>query len=563
MHGVIIIKHGVLKLTTEKTTTGISGLDSILYGGYLKYKPTLIKGAAGTGKTTFTLFFAAAQIREKGAVVYVSCDERPEQIIAYMDGFGLEGTKLVEKGKLLILDFTPTLDDEISGDFNISALLLRIEQATKKIKANTLIIDSLQSLLLGLPGYDPRNELLNLYTWTRNKKLTTLTTIADIQTILNIDLYGEYVVDCAIHLKQSISNTLMTRYLRVIKLRGSAHGTNEYPFSIIENGISLIPITETRLDVNILTEHLSTGIKGLDRMLDNKGFHEGSPIMISGRSGTAKTLFAASFAKSCLQQGKKVLFVSFEESPSNLIHHFLSIDIDLRPFLEDKSLDINSRRSVEMGLEDHIISIIEINERNEFDVIIIDPISSLLDLGNIMDVKTMFIRFISYMKSRKKTLLFTELLPDYAEEHTLLGLSSLTDTWIRLSYVEKNGEFNRMIYIAKSRGIKTSNQVKEFLIQDKGIIIEDPYIGDEEMVFGSQKAARILEDKQLQAQNAQEIVQLENEIKAVEEELVAHQKIQTAEYQARKNALLRKKNKLLNEEKQLQSRRRANKLLRD
>ncbi|QBR84775.1 circadian clock protein KaiC [Legionella israelensis] len=550
-------------MAIEKTTTGISGLDNILYGGYLKSKPTLIKGAAGTGKTLFTLFFAAAQIKEKGAVVYASCDEPPEQIIAYMDRFGLEGSKLQETGKLLILDFTPSLEDEISGEFNISAFLLRIEQAIKKTKANTLIIDSLQSLLLGLPHYDPHTELLSLYRWTRHKKLTTLTTIADIKTILNADLYEEYVVDCAIQLKQTIKNNLMTRYLRVIKFRGTAHGTNEYPFSIIDNGISLIPITETRLDVTVSTNYLSTGIKGLDRMLDDKGYQEGAPIMISGRSGTAKTLFAASFAKSCLHQGKKVLFVSFEESPSHLIHHFISVDIDLRPFLEDETLAINARRSVEMGLENHIISIIEMNQRHEFDVIIVDPISSLLDLGDVMDVKMMFVRFISYMKARKNTLLFTELLPDYAEEHSLLGLSSLTDTWIRLSYIEKNGEFNRLMYISKSRGIKTSNQVKEFLVTDEGIIVEDPYIGDEEMVFGSRKAARILEDKQQETQNAQEIAQLESEIKAVEEELVAHQKVQIAEYQARKNALLRQKNKLVNEEKQMQARRQANKLLRE
>ncbi|KTD23115.1 ATPase domain-containing protein [Legionella israelensis] len=226
-------------MAIEKTTTGISGLDNILYGGYLKSKPTLIKGAAGTGKTLFTLFFAAAQIKEKGAVVYASCDEPPEQIIAYMDRFGLEGSKLQETGKLLILDFTPSLEDEISGEFNISAFLLRIEQAIKKTKANTLIIDSLQSLLLGLPHYDPHTELLSLYRWTRHKKLTTLTTIADIKTILSADLYEEYVVDCAIQLKQTIKNNLMTRYLRVIKFRGSAHGTNEYPFSIIDSCYAL------------------------------------------------------------------------------------------------------------------------------------------------------------------------------------------------------------------------------------------------------------------------------------------------------------------------------------
>lgn len=418
-------------------------------------------------------------------------------------------------------------------------------------------------MLLGFPDYDPHAELLSLFRWARDKKLTTLTTIADIKTILNAELYEEYIVDCAIELKQNIKKHLMTRYLRVIKLRGSAHGTNEYPFSIFHNGISLIPITETRLDADMLTGHLSTGIKGLDRMLDDKGYQAGATIMISGCSGTGKTLFAASFAKSCLSLGKKILFVSFEESPGNLIHHFLSINIDLRPFLKNKTLTMDSRRSIEMGLEDHIISIIGINQLHDFDVIIVDPITSLLDLGSVMEVKLMFIRFISYMRLRKKTLLFTELLPDDADGYSQLGLSSLTDTWVRLRYIEQSGEFNRLLYISKSRGIKTSNQVKEFLIKGEGIIVEDPYVGDEEMVFGSRKAACLLADKQQQAQNAREIEQLEDEIKAVEEEFMAQQTIQTVEYQARKNALMRKKNRLVNEGQQTQARREANKLLRE
>lgn len=546
----------------DKISTGISGFDKILRGGYLKGKPTLLKGSPGAGKTIFTLFFAYAQIQAKRNVVFVTCDEPPQQIISHMDEFGLEGSRLQAEDKLLILDFTPEFNDEIAGDFNLSALLLRIEQARKKINSEILIIDSLQSLLLGIPDYNPHLELLNLFQWSRQEKLTTLTTIADIQTIFDTELYEEYIVDCAIELKQKINNNLMTRYLRIIKLRGSGHGTNEYPFAIIHNGISLIPITETRLDMNKSMAYLSTGIKPLDEMLGNKGYQSGAPTMISGRSGTAKTLFAASFVESALKQGKKVLFISLEESPSNLIHHFKSINIDLMPFVEKDKLEINSRRSVEMGLEDHIISIIELDERKQFDVLVVDPISSLLDLGSEMEVKILFIRFISYMKSLNKTLLFTELLPDYAEEHSQLGLSSLTDTWIRLSHIENNGEFIRLIYIAKSRGTKTSNQLKEFIVTDNGIRIEEPYIGDKEMVFGSKKAASILEDEQQKKQHSREVQQLELEITALEEEMDAYQKMQEMTYQNKKNKLLLKKNKLLNQEKQLQARRDANKLLR-
>ncbi|HFL3896888.1 TPA: circadian clock protein KaiC [Legionella pneumophila] len=543
-------------VNTNKTKTGIKGLDDILNGGYLKNKPTLLKGSPGTGKTIFTLFFTHEQLKSNNSVIYVTCDEPPEQIIAHMDGFNLESSKFLQEGKLLILDFTPILTDEVAGEFNINALLLRIEQAQQKIKANTLIIDSLQSLILGIKNYNPNYDLLRLFQWARQKNLTVLTTMAEKQGILQTEIYDEYVVDCAIELTQKVKNDLMTRYLRVIKNRCSSHGTNEYPFSITHNGISLLPITSTKL-ISITSDgYLSTGIKVLDKMLDNKGYQTGSQIIISGRSGTAKTLFAASFAQSAVRQGKKVLFISFEESPNDLIRHVKSINIDLMKYVTKKKLHINSRRPVEMGLEDHIISIIELAEEKQFDVLILDPITSLLDLGNAMEVKRLFIRFISHMKSLNKTIFLTELIPDYFKEVTMLGLSSLTETWIRLSNVENNGEFNRLIHIGKARGIKTSNQIKEFYVTDKGINIEDPYLGDNQMMFGSQKSAHILREKQELQQRKAEIKLIEFEIDKLAETQRAQMKIQEAQFLAKKNELIAKEEALI---KRIES----NKLLRE
>lgn len=546
-----------------KTKTGVKGLDDVLNGGYLKNEPTLLKGGPGTGKTIFTLFFTHEQLKSNNNVIYITCDESPEKIIAHMDGFNLEGGKFLQEGKFLILDFTPVLSDEVAGEFNINALLLRIEQAQQKIKANTLIIDSLQSILLGIKNYDPNYELLRLFQWARQKNLTVLTTMAETQTILQTEIYDEYVVDCAIELKQKVNNDLMTRYLRIIKNRGSSHGTNEYPFSITHKGIFLLPITSTKLNTTIPAEYLRTGIKVLDRMLDNKGYQTGSQIIISGRSGTAKTLFAASFAQSAVRQGRKVLFISFEESPNDLIHHVKSINIDLMKDITKKKLHIDSRRSVEMGLEDHIISIIELTEEKQFDVLILDPISSLLDLGNTMEVKRLFIRFISYMKSLNKILLFTELIPDYSKELTILGLSSLTETWIRLSNVENNGEFNRLIHIAKARGIKTSNQIKEFYVTDKGINIEAPYLGDNQMMFGSQKSAHILREKQELQQRKEEIKRLEREITNLTEIQHAQLKTQEANFIAKRSELIAKKNELIAKEEALIKRMESNKLLRE
>ncbi|KTD21767.1 circadian clock protein KaiC [Legionella londiniensis] len=550
-------------MDVDKISTGIAGLDRILNGGYLKYKSTLLKGSAGTGKTLFTLFFAYSQLKNNHHVIYVTCDEPPSQILSYMDHFGLEGSRFVKEKKLQILDLTPVFNQEISGEFDITALQLRIEQAKKGTHAEILIIDSIQSLLLGLEAYEPHYELLNLYHWAKKQGLTVLTTIADIKTIFKKELFEEYIVDCVIELTQLVNRNLMTRNLRVIKLRGSAHGTNVYPFSIFHNGISLLPITETRLESGIKREYIKTGIKGLDAMLDDRGYQAGAIIMISGRSGTAKTIFAATHAEAAAKQKHKVLYLSFEESPGDLVTHLTSAGIHLDPLLKKNLLMVHSRRSVEMGLEDHIISIIELIERHKFDFLVLDSISALLDLGTERDVKMLLIRFISYMKSNDITLVFTELLSDASMEKSNLGISSMADTWLRLLRIETDGEYSRLMHIAKSRGCKISNQIREFTITEDGLSIEPPYIGDQEMVYGAKKAAYELMDNQQSSRRLQEIKRLEQEILALEAELSARQKIQEAKIITKKNELLRQIDRLSTEEKQFKARQRANRLLRE
>jgi circadian clock protein KaiC len=258
-------------MAERKVSSGIIGVDNVLKGGYLQQRLTLLKGGPGTGKTIFSLFFAHAEIKAGSPVVYVSFEESPEQLINHMEQFGLEGKRWVKEGKLKILDFTMQPDDEVVGEFDLAAILLRIEQAGSEIKANTLIIDSLQSLILSFPNYNPNKELVALFQWAMEENLTTLTTMADVKTIFNSSLYEEYLVDCFIHLAQTVTNKLMTRYLRVVKYRGSGHGTNEYPYTINSEGISLIPITETRLKSTSSKEYLSSGIKELDHMLGGKG----------------------------------------------------------------------------------------------------------------------------------------------------------------------------------------------------------------------------------------------------------------------------------------------------
>lgn len=550
-------------MATTKTTTGIDGLDKVLAGGYPTSLPTLIKGGPGSGKTILTLFFLHQQLLKNGAAILVTCDESPEQLLLHMDSFGLSGAKFYQDGKLIILDFRPQIQDEVSGEYELKALLFRIEQARKTNKAQAIVIDSLQDMLLALSDCNREMELLKLFTWARDEKVTLLTTIAESTSLLKTQLLEEYAVDCVIHLQQKMNNNLMTRYLRVIKLRGSSYGTNEYPFTIKDNGIFLLPITNTRLNTTTSVKYISTGINDLDAMFDGKGYREGSTTMLTGKSGTAKTIFAASMVNAAIKSGRKVLYVSFEESPSDLTHHLQSVNIDLNQYVKKQQLKIDSRRTIEMGLEEHIISIINMIEQHDADLIVLDPISAFLDMGTPMEVKLLIIRFISYMKMKGLTQIFTELVPDSSGEYSSLSISSMSDNWIRLRRIEQNGELNRIINIIKSRGCKTSNQVKEFNVTSDGIVIEEPYIGDGEMLFGSLKNARIAQDEEFKLMRQNKIKDLEDKIQAMENEFLAKRKIREVQFNSKKQDLMLEKNQLTNEEKKLSRRREDNKRLRE
>lgn len=479
---------------TEKTSTGIKGLDNIMLGGYPLANLTLLRGGPGTGKTSFGLFFCNAQLSQQKSVVYVTCEESPERLLEYLDNFGLAGTQAAAEGRLNILDFRPSLEDEVSGQYDLSAIFLRISHAMQQCDAHSLVIDSLQNLLLSLADGKPEQQLVCLFDWCRARKITTLVTLSKSTDGQFGDLFSEYASDCNIHLSQVVRDHLMTRYLRIVKLRGSSYGTNEYPFSLTPKGVSLMPVTSTRLDGVALSSRSSTNLPWLDDMLGGLGYYDGTSMMFSGRSGSGKTTFAASLVEGAAKQGKTVLYVNFEESPAGLVRNCISTGIDLAKYIESGRLFIYSTRAIEMGLEDHLIAIQDKVECLGANFLALDPISSLMDMGSVQQVKMMLIRFLSNLKASGVTLLLTELLPDASDDLSNLSISSMVDTWVRLRQVESNGELNRLINVVKSRGSNSSNQIKEFVMTEQGIRIENPYLGEGEMVFGSAKAERIQQD---------------------------------------------------------------------
>ncbi|KTD58117.1 DNA integration/recombination/inversion protein [Legionella sainthelensi] len=499
----------------QKVSTGIAGLDNILKGGYPKERPTLLKGGPGCGKTVFCLFFAYSNILNNRHVTYLTCDEPPELILKNMDQYGLSGSDANKNKKLAVLDFRPNLTDTVTGGFELDAILMRI-QSSLSGEDPVVIIDSLQNLLisLGTPNY--QIDLLSIFTWCKEHRVTLLVTAASGLITEKDNYFEEYAADCVILLEQLMCKKLMTRILRVLKMRNSAHGTNQYPFLLTETGVSILPITDTSLTEQENLSYISTGIPVLDKMFGGQGYLESSSIMISGSSGTAKSILAATLAASAAKQQKRVLYVSFEESPINFISNVKSAGINLNEPVTNNMVSIHSLRTIEMGLEEHLITIITIIDEIKPRVLILDPITSFLDVGSSFEVKSILIRLISYAKLKNITFIFNQFVHEYLGYQDLIPASSLVDSWIKLGLIESNGEFNRTLQIVKSRGMATSNQMKEFHVTDNGIVIEDPYFGEGDMIFGSRKKEKQAIDKKKKELLAIQLESINKQIDLIE-----------------------------------------------
>lgn len=497
-------------------SSGIQGLDRILGGGYPAGCPTIIRGASGTGKTILALCFACATPPGEPPAVVVTFDESPDAILRCARGLHLAAAAESVKD-LPIIDLRPDAETLNAGaNFELGGMLARVELALDTSGTSRLVFDSFDTLFR---AFDDKArlymELKRIFDWCRSRGVTLVATSGEETGYTEGTALGDYASDCAIRLAQSIQNRLMTRTLHVQKCRGRGHGTNEYPFLIDRNGISITPVSDSQLTNKVSKRTLSTGIPSVDDMLGGKGVFEHSIVLVSGQSGTGKSLLAASMAENACVNGRRVHYLSFEESPDELARNTRAIGIDLGKHLKSGRLTTTSLRAVEHGLEEHLIRIMQIVEVAGPDLLILDPVTAFSDVGRsdaTSDVKGMMLRLAAFLKSRAVTTLMVELLPDDSRGVSSLNISSLIDTWIRLRLLERHGEFNRLIHIGKSRGLASTNQVREFRITGRGLAVEEPYVGPDGMVFGTEK--RLLEagDARQNRARQREIRRLELEL---------------------------------------------------
>jgi circadian clock protein KaiC len=492
-----------------KSPTSIQGFDEITGGGLPKGRPTLLCGGAGCGKTLFAMEFlvrGATIYNEPG--VFIAFEETENELVDNVASLGFDLTGLIKRKKIWLEHIHVERGEiEESGEYDLKGLFVRIHHAIESIGAKRVVLDTIESLFTALPNPTVvRTELRRLFCWLKKKGVTAIITGERGDGTLTRQSLEEYISDCVILLDHRVNDQSSIRRLRIVKYRGSTHGTNEYPFLIDEDGFSVLPVTSLGLNHISSNERISTGIPRLDTMLSGKGYFRGSTILVSGTAGTGKTSLAAQFVEAACKRGERVLYFAFEESPSQFMRNMSSIGIHLEPWVKKGLLHFHATRPTLHGLEHHLTTTIKLINKVEPQIVILDPIDAFVMGGNQSEVKIMLLRLVDYLKMRNITAFFASLTSaGDNQELTDMSVSTLIDTWLLLRDIEIGGERNRALYILKSRGMAHSNQIREFKLTDHGIELLDVYVGPEGVLTGSARLSQEAKNKEEQLLRQQEI----------------------------------------------------------
>jgi circadian clock protein KaiC len=512
-----------------KTPTGVSGLDEITVGGLPKGRTTLVCGGAGCGKTLLGMEFlvrGATQFGEAG--VCISFEETPEELASNVASIGFDVRALVAEKKLVI-DYV-LLDRgqvEETGEYDLEGLFVRLAHAVDTIGAKRVVLDSLESLFAGLPNEAIlRSEMRRLFRWLKDRGLTTIVTAEKGVGTLTRHGLEEYISDCVIVLDHRVQEEIFTRRLRVMKYRGSTHGTNDYPFLIDRDGISIMPVTSAALQHTASTERISAGVPALDEMLGGKGYYRGGTVLVSGSAGTGKTSLAAHFLDAACARGEPCVFFAFQESESQVARNMRSIGIDLEPWIAKGLLRFHAERPTAVGLEMHLVRMHRVLAQFRPRLVVLDPVTALAQGGSLSETQTMLLRLVDMLKAQRITAMMTTLTQgDDAQGQSAAHISSLVDCWLHLQNIETNGERNRVLNVLKARGLAHSNQVREFLLTARGVQLQQAYLGEAGVLTGSARRAQEARDASVDLLMQQELdrrqLAFERQHKALEAQIDA------------------------------------------
>lgn len=528
-------RHGLAKVPT-----GIRGLDEITGGGLPRGRITLVCGGVGCGKTLFGVEFVVRGALDHGEPgVIVTFEESAAELAENVAPLGFDLDDLARR-KLLALDHVRVDRSEIeeTGEYDLEGLFVRLGHAIEAVGAKRVALDTIETLFAALPNEAViRAELVRLFRWLKDRGVTAVITGERGSGFLTRHGLEEYVSDCVILLEQHVREQVVTRRMRIMKYRGSMHGTNEYPFLIEGRGLAIMPVTSLGLRHDASTERVSMGVERLDAMLAG-GLYRGASVLVSGTAGTGKTSLAVHAAAAACARGERVLYFAFEESAQQIVRNMRSLGIDLAPFLASGLLRFHNARPTLFGLEAHLAAVSREIEQHAPRLVIVDPITDFGVLGSELEIRMTLMRMVDLIKSRGATAVFTCLtIGGHPAEQSEVGVSSLMDTWLLLRFVEGSGERNRELYVLKSRGMPHSNQLREFIMTDHGIEIADVYVGPAGVLTGVARRAQeareraeslarreVLAHKKRKAERKRELLRariasLQTELEAEEDEI--------------------------------------------
>ncbi len=499
----------------SKSLTGVEGFDDLTLGGVPMGRPTLVCGSAGCGKTLFAstfLFNGARRYGEPG--VFVTFEERPVDIVANVNSLGFDLQGLID-GSMLHIEHIAIDPSEVAeiGDYDLEALFLRLEFAVDQIGAKRIVLDTIESLFSAFSNPAIlRAEIRRLFDWLKEKGLTAIITGERGDGSLTRQGLEEYVSDCVILLDHRVENQISTRRLRIVKYRGTAHGTNEYPFLIDEEGFSVLPVSSLGLGHRVFEDRISTGVPDLDAMLTGGGFYRGSSILLTGVAGSGKSSLGCMMANAACERGERALYLSFEESAEQTVRNMRSIGVDLAIWLESGQMRYIAARPTFYSLEMHLAVMLREIARFKPQLVVLDPISAFTGSADMVEIQAMLLRIVDYLKSNGITAVFTHLA-NAEQAETDAGMSSIMDGWVLLLNRENNGEFNRELYLLKARGIAHSNQVREFVMSSNGIHLLEPYLGENGALTGSARRYEEARSRRAEVERRAGVARLQDQVR--------------------------------------------------
>jgi circadian clock protein KaiC len=542
MPAAMALTHTASVATVEKTPSGIAGFDQITGGGLPKGRATLVCGGPGSGKTIFAVEFLVrgAELGEPG--VFVAFEESAEDLSRNVASLGFDLAGLQAEKKLAV-DYVHLDPNEIeeAGGYSLDGLFVRLGHAIDSVGATRVAIDTLEVLFSTLKDTPTlRAETQRLFRFLKERGVTAIVTAEAGEHSLTREGLEEYVSDCVVSLGQSVFDQSATRFLRIIKYRGSSHGTNEYPFLIDDAGFSVVPATSLQLDYDVNDERVSSGVTGLDGMLGGKGYFRTSTILVSGAAGSGKSILAAHLANATCERGERCMVFAFEESPSQIVRNMRSVGLDLDKWRKRGLLELRATRPSLYGLEMHLVSMHKAIAAFKPRTVVLDPISSFMSAGTAHQIKAMLVRLFDWLKTQQITGLVTCLTTPLNREETDVGISSLIDTWIEVRALEVAGERNRTLYMLKSRGMRHSNQVRELLISDAGVSLADVFYGADGVLLGSAKTSESRKRARDERMAAEDVARDERLLELKKESIDAQISTLRAEYAAHEEEVRRR-----------------------